>query len=220
MSLAVAEEPRIVHTLPGRVRVHLPGWEGRGQRGLETSLRRIRGVSDVRSSPLTRNVLVGFDPQVTDDETILTAVQPLEPRVDEVEEEAEAPPVQREKRGPAGRARIAVRGMDRDQDLAHRVVERLERWPSVRASASQLTGRVLVEFNEHQVQVEDLLSEVADMELPQLPGEDRPTHPLDREPLIESAARTTGAFLGLGLLGVRRLFGLKGSPVAPTSVAT
>ena len=87
MSLAVAEEPRIVHALPGRVRVHLPGWEGRGQRGLEASLRRIRGVSDVRSSPLTRNVLVRFDPEVTDDETILTAVQTLEPQVDEPEEE-------------------------------------------------------------------------------------------------------------------------------------
>src|SRR5437763_215648 len=133
MSLAVAEEPRIVHALPGRMRVHLPGWEGRGQRGLETSLRRMRGISDVRSSPLTRNVLVRFDPDVTDDETILTAVQTLEPQVDEAEEEPEAPPVQREKRDSTGRARIAVRGMDRDPDLAHAVVERLERWPSVRA---------------------------------------------------------------------------------------
>src|SRR5919199_1085116 len=220
MSLAVAEEPRIVHALPGRVRVHLPGWEGREQRGLEASLRRIRGVSDVRSSPLTRNVLVRFDPEVTDDETILTAVQTLEPQVDEPEEELEAPPVQREKRGQAGRARIAVRGMDRDPDLARAVVERLERWPSVRANASQLTGRVLVEFDEHQVQLEDLLSEVVDLELPELPGEDRPTHPLDREPLIESAVRTTGAFLGLGLLSTRRMLGLTGSPVAPTSSAT
>ncbi|MBV9453177.1 MAG: HAD-IC family P-type ATPase [Rubrobacter sp.] len=220
MSLAVAEEPRIVHTLPGRVRVHLPGWEGRGQRGLETSLRRIGGVREVRSSPLTRNVLVRFDPEVTDDETILTAVQTLEPQTDEREEEPEAPPVQREKRGPAGRVRIAVRGMDRDPDLAHRVVERLERWPSVRASASQLTGRVLVEFDEHQVQLEDLLSEITDLELTQLPGEDRPTHPLDREPLIESAVRTTGAALGLGLLGARRLFGLTVPPVPPTSFAT
>ena len=63
MNVAVAEAPRVVHALPGRVRVHLPDWEGQGQRGLEGCLRRMRGVSDVRSSPLTRNVLVHFDPE-------------------------------------------------------------------------------------------------------------------------------------------------------------
>jgi hypothetical protein len=30
MSVAVAEEPRILHTLPGRLRVHLPEWSGQG----------------------------------------------------------------------------------------------------------------------------------------------------------------------------------------------
>src|SRR5919199_6220181 len=149
MSLIAAEEPRIVHALPGRVRMHLPGWDGTGQRSLEAGLRRVRGVSDVRSNPLTRNVLVRFDPEATDDESILAAVRTLEPDADE--EEPEAPPVQGERRGPLGRARIAVRGMDRDPGLARRVVERLERFPTVRASASQLTGRVLVEFDEHHI---------------------------------------------------------------------
>ena len=69
MSLAAAEQPRIVHALPGRVRVHLPGWGGRSQRPLEAALRRMRGVSDVRSSLLTRNVLIRFDPEATDDES-------------------------------------------------------------------------------------------------------------------------------------------------------
>ncbi|HZC13622.1 MAG TPA: hypothetical protein VE270_06345, partial [Thermoleophilaceae bacterium] len=177
-------------------------------------------MSDVRSSPLTRNVLVRFDPEATDDERILAAVRTLEPQVDEAEEEPEAPPVQHERRGPAGRARIAVRGMDRDPDLARRVVERLERWSSVRASASQLTGRVLVEFDEHQVQLEDLLSEVAGLELPQIPGEDRPAYPLDRESLLESATRAGVAFLGLGLLAGRRLFGRVGPPVGAPGLAT
>jgi cation-transporting P-type ATPase I len=149
MSLAVAEEPRIVHALPGRVRVHLPGWEGQNQRSLEARLRQLQGVSDARLSPLTRRVLVRFDPEATDDESILAAVQELEPdEGEEVGEEPEAPPTQQERRGPAGRARIAVRGLDRDPDLARRVVEQLQSWPSVKASASQLTGRVLVEFDE------------------------------------------------------------------------
>src|ERR671916_1926775 len=156
MSLAVADEPRVVHALPGRVRVHLPGWEGQGRRGIETQLRQVRGVSEVRSSPLTRNVLVRFDPETTDEESVLMGVRSLEmDEAEEVEKEPEAPPVQRERRGSvesARRARIAVRGLDRDPDLARRVVEHLERRPGVvRASASQLTGRVLVEFAEDEL---------------------------------------------------------------------
>ena len=223
MSLAVADEPRVVHALPGRVRVHLPGWEGQGRRGIETQLRQVRGVSEVRSSPLTRNVLVRFDPETTDEESVLMGVRSLEmDEAEEVEKEPEAPPVQRERRGSvesARRARIAVRGLDRNPDLARRVVERLERWPTVRASASQLTGRVLVEFDEHRVELEDLISEVTGLELPELPGEDRPTHPLDPEPLVQSGVRTAGAFLGLGLLAGRRLFGLTGPPVAAVAPA-
>src|SRR5215216_3434442 len=221
MSLAVAEELRIVHALPGRLRVHLPGWEGKGQRVLETRLRQVQGVHSAQASSLTRNVLVRFDPDVTDDESILAALRTLEPDVgEEVEEEPETPPVQRERRGPEGRARIAVRGMDRDPDLARRVVERLTRWPTVRASASLLTGRVLVEFDENRVQLEDLLAAVAGLELPELPGEDRLAHPLDREPLVQGGIRTVGAFLGLGLPPPRRLCGLGGPPVATPGPAT
>src|ERR671921_519679 len=206
MDLAVAEEPRVIHALPGRVR-------------------RVQGVSEVRASPLTRNVLVRFDPEATDQESVLTAVRLPEPHEVELEErEPEAPPVHRERRERSGallgRARIAVRGLDRDPGLARRVVEHLESFPTVRASASQLTGRVLVEFDEHRVQLEDILSAVAGVELPELPGEDRPTHPLDSGPLVQSGVRTGGAVLGLGLLAGRRLFGLTGPPAASPLPAT
>lgn len=194
MSLAVAEavveEPRIVHAIPGRVRVHLPDWDGRGQRGLEAHLRGLRGVLGARANPLTLNVLVRFDPAETDEESILAAARTSTPdATEEIEREAEAPPVQRERREPSGasgRARIAVRGLDRNPELARRVVERLEGFPTVRATASQLTGRVLVEFDEHRVELEDLVSVVAGVELPEVPGEDRPTHPMDRERLVQS----------------------------------
>jgi cation-transporting ATPase I len=222
MSSVAAEEPRIVHALPGRVRVHLPGWEGRSLRALEDALRRMRGVSDVRSSVLTGNVLIRFDPETTSDESILLALRELERggEDEEVEEEPEAPLTQRERRGPAGRARIAVRGLDRDPELARRVVERLESRPSVKASASQLTGRVLVEFDKRKVGLEELLSMVSGLELPGLPGEDRPTHPLDREPLFEGAIGTVGAFLGLGLHAGRWLLGLTHPLVDPTVPVT
>src|SRR5919112_1259868 len=225
MNLAVAEEPRVIHALPGRVRVHLPGWEGGGRRGIEARLRRVQGVSEVRASPLTRNVLVRFDPEATDQESVLTAVRLPEPHeVEEEQREPEAPPVHRERRERSGallgRARIAVRGLDRDPGLAQRVVERLESFPTVRASASQLTGRVLVEFDEHRVQLEDILSAVAGVELPELPGEDRPTHLLDSGRMVQSGVRTGGAVLGLGLLAGRRLFGLTGPPAASPLPAT
>ena len=58
MSAAVVEGVGLVHVTPGRVRVRLPGWSGRGQRGLEARLRRIRGVLGARANPLTGNVLI------------------------------------------------------------------------------------------------------------------------------------------------------------------
>src|SRR5918994_4673175 len=220
MSSAATAEARIVYKLPGRVRVHLPGWEGQRQRSLEARLRGMRGVNDLRSSTLTRNLLVRFDPEATDDESVLAAVLTLEPDTGEgVEEEPEAPP-QRERRGSRRRARIAVRGLDRDPDLARRVVERLKNQVPVKASASQLTGRVLVEFDERNSGLEELLSMVTGMELPGLPGEDRTTHPLDQAPVFEGATGTLGAFLGLGLNAARLLLGLAGPPVASAAPAT
>ncbi|MDP9457924.1 MAG: haloacid dehalogenase, partial [Actinomycetota bacterium] len=215
MSLAAAGEPRVVHAIPGRMRVHLPGWEGRGPRGLEARLRRVRGVSSARANPLTGNVLIRFDPKETDDEDVLRAVDGLEP--EELsggpEGDPEPPPAQHEPYGRVRRARIAMRGLDHDPDLARRVVEGLERWPGVaRASASPLTGRVLVEFDEREVALEDLLSEISSLELPAHPDEDRPAHPLDPGPARQTATRTAGAGLGLGLLAARRLAGREAPP--------
>jgi len=136
----------------------------------------------------------------------------------------EGPSVIRDRTGIMGRARIAVTGLDRDADLGRRLVGALRARPGVgRVSASRLTGRVLIEFDEHQVDIEDLVSHVARMELPDLPGEDEPAHPLDPTPLIQSGARTVGAGLGLGVLAVRRLAGAQGPPSAsrgPVAVAT
>src|SRR5258707_9031081 len=206
MSVAVAEEPRVLHTVPGRVRVHVPGWSGQGKRSLETQLREVQGVRSVQANALTGNILLQFDPTVTNEQTVLALVKSLVKDVSsEPENEPALPPVVREKHGRATRARIAVRGLDRDPDLAKQVVEALERHPGVRASASLLTGRVLVEFTEHRVDLEDLIAEVADLELPELPDEPRPTNPLDPGPLLQSAVRLSVATLGVGLLTTRRL---------------
>src|SRR5712692_2817054 len=220
MSIAVAEEPRVLHTVPGRVRVHVPGWSGQGKRRVETRLRQVQGVRSVQANALTGNILVQFYPAATNEQTILAMVNSLVPDASgEPENEPAPPPVVREKHGRATRARIAVRGLDRDPHLAKRVVEALERHPGVRASASVLTGRVLVEFTEHEVDLEDLIAEVAGVELPELPGEARPAYPLDPGPLLQSVIRFSGSMLGLGLLTTRQLLKVQ-EPLPGASTAS
>src|SRR5262249_55154483 len=41
------------------------------------------------------------------------------------------------------------------------------------------------------------------LDLPDLPDEDDPTHPLEKRPLLVSISRCVGAMLGLGVLGAR-----------------
>ncbi len=76
------EDPRIVHALPGRVRIYLPAWSGHGSEYLERRLRLVRGVCAASANPLTRNVLVRFDPALTSERHVvaaLVAVVPVPP---------------------------------------------------------------------------------------------------------------------------------------------
>ncbi len=207
MGVAFAEEPCVLHTLPGRVRIHVPQWSGQGKRSIETQLRQVQGVRSLQANELTGNILIQYDTTVTDEQTILAKVRSLDLQVsDKLEDKAETPPVYSEEQGQTTRAHIAVRGLERDPLLAKRVLERLQSHPGVHASVNALTGRILMEFTTHEVKLEDLAADVADLELPDLPAEDRPAYPLDPRPLIQSACRTIGATLGFGLLAVRRLF--------------
>jgi hypothetical protein len=97
---------------------------------------------------VTGNVLIEYEQRTTGVPALLNALHRLELDGDEAPDERPAPPVVREKGGPQRRARIAVRGLDRDPELARRVVERLESRPGVRARSNPLTGRVLVEYDE------------------------------------------------------------------------
>src|SRR5205085_5233834 len=73
------KEPRLVHSLPGRMRVHLEGWPREGHCAVEARLCQVRGVHSVRANPLTGNVLIHFDPTATDEQTLLAVVQALKP---------------------------------------------------------------------------------------------------------------------------------------------
>ena len=170
------------------------------------------GVQSAQANPLTGTVLVRFSPGQVSESTLLSAMRALESDLaraaDADEPRPTPPPVVEEKAGPTQRrARIAVRGLDRNPHLAGHVVARLEQLPGVRARANALTGRVLVEYDAHLADIQDLLAQVTEIELPALPGEDRPTHPLDPAPLVQSASRTAAAGVGLGLVAARQLSG-------------
>lgn len=79
MNALVGEDIRLVHAVPGRVRVHLSGWSGWGQHHIEAQLRRAPGVRSAQVNPLTGNALIHFEPGTTDEQAILRAVQTLEP---------------------------------------------------------------------------------------------------------------------------------------------
>jgi calcium-translocating P-type ATPase len=220
MSVAIAEEPRVISALPGRVRVHLPRWSGAAAHAVEAGLCQIPGVRTVRANAHTCNTLLVFDPAVTNLSAVLRAVSAFDTERCAAEPTnarlpASPPHVVRDRDSTRRvvRARIAVRGMDRDPEIARRVVERLRAKPGVvRVVASQLTGRVLVECVEHEEDIRDLIAEVTDIGLPDLPGESEPAHPLDPGPLIQSIARLSGAALGLGLVAASRLLGTAPDP--------
>lgn len=209
MSVTVTEDLCILHAVPGRIRLHIPAWAGQGKRDVEEQVRQLPGVQRAQANALTGNMLILFDPHVIDERTLLEKIRSLDLHLDEQPEykETSLPPALKERQGKKMRARVPVRGLSRDPQVARRVVERLESHPGVHAAANPLTGRVLVEFTEHEVALEDILSDISDVELPDLPGEDTPTHPLDPGPLIQGTTRLIGSTLGLGLLVTRQLIG-------------
>ncbi len=239
----IAERPRIVRASSGRLRVHLPGWDGKNPAAVEDLLAAIPGVTDASARSATGNVLLRVHQGELDEKQLLRAIaerlsrrHPPSPR-EEAERPEEATPrgeraggtrphaarargarphaaaaavtgILREQAGRFGRARIAVRGIDRDPQLARKVVQMLERRPEVsRAVASATTGRVMVEFSQRVSSLQDLLADVSSVELPSEPGEYHPAHPLDPAPVIQSGARVIGSVLGLGVVVARNALG-------------
>lgn len=231
--MAVADDPRIVHSLPGRVRIHAPGIGDVGAASVVDAIARVDGIRRARASALTGNVLVEFDQERLDERRVLTRLRSVVraarrhsgTRHSGERKPSRAPPTSTSAAKstaddgttnptPRRRARVAVRGLDRDPDLARRVVERLSRRPGVfRVSPSPLTGRVLVELAAGAQTMQQILDDIADLELPGEDGGEVPPHPLDPSGIIEGGAKTIGAGLGLLLLLGRRIAGSAGPPI-------
>src|SRR5690348_8785038 len=75
MSLVTLDEPYLIHSLPGRMRIHLPGGSRAEQRSIETRLLQVPGVQEARANPLTCNLLVRFTVEKTDEREILAALR-------------------------------------------------------------------------------------------------------------------------------------------------
>jgi magnesium-transporting ATPase (P-type) len=208
-AFAQARDLVVVHSSRGRLRAHLPHWSGKGGRHISAALRRVAGVTKVEPNHVTGNILVLFDPKRTSHAILLDALKSLRldlrssPQPSNYDARSE---VIEEQIGRHRRARIPVRGLSRDPALAQRVVQRLESSPGTHALANPLTGRITVDYDEKLIHLEDLLAEVAHLELPLLPGEDEPAHPLDPRPLVRSATRVIGSILGLGFVTFQGLF--------------
>src|SRR5579884_1454503 len=119
---ALAENFRVLSVIPGRIRLHLVGWTNGGAQRIEACLCRINGVKGVQPNPLTRNVLIHFDPLVTDADTLLAK---LSKAVDELANDEGAVSADESCSGQpanAGRSllRVGVRGL-----LGHAVVDSL-----------------------------------------------------------------------------------------------
>jgi cation-transporting ATPase I len=213
--IALAAEPHLVHAIPGRVRVHLPAWSGQEQHDLESQVGQEPGVRSVRANPLTRNLLIHFDPAAMDEEGVLTAVRALV-LGPSARESSAPPPLPQNHPSRPRRARIAVRGLEGNPRMAARIEEQLQHRPGVRATASPVTGRVLVEWagQEHATTLEELRSELSLLEPADLGPEVRPSPPLTPDLRVRSATRVAGAALGLGVLVGRRLVGAEGPPIA------
>jgi calcium-translocating P-type ATPase len=118
-----------------------------------------------------------------------------------------------EKRGDSNIARIPVPGLDTNPPAARDLERRLESLPGVRAYASPLTGRMVVEWSNSGVTVDDLLSAISRSGPSWASPAAMARYSASREPLVQGITRFGGATLGLAFLLARRILGMTGPPL-------
>jgi hypothetical protein len=114
----------VLSLIPGRVRLHFPNWSTGGVDQIEDRLGRVPGVQSVEANRLTGNVLIHFDPRISDANKLL---MDLQKEWDQLRPAVPSLPVPGEGRGqraegaPTSRwIRVGVGGL-----LGHAVVDSL-----------------------------------------------------------------------------------------------
>jgi hypothetical protein len=74
---------QILHSIPGRIRIHIPDWQNLERSALEHRLRVMPGVAAVHANPLTRNLLIHFDPPDDGRERVLKLIDAVLRKCDE-----------------------------------------------------------------------------------------------------------------------------------------
>ncbi len=74
-----AKGPRMIHLSPGRARVALEGLHQQDQQGLVRHACHLRGVRGATLHPLTGNVLILFDPALTDGSRLIASLRAVVP---------------------------------------------------------------------------------------------------------------------------------------------
>lgn len=228
---------QVLSRLPGRIRLHCPGSAQQDPSWTQRLLAR-SGIHKVDSNPWTENVLVQFDVSQVSESDVLQALvtqappPPAPTRQREPEPTTPAGKKKRvslwargrklitEKTATGQRVLVHVNGIDRDPVLARQVLQNLNERPGVNATVSPLTGRVFIEAAKGVVDVAELVGEIARIELPPMPNEDVPSHPLDNTPLYQSGIRTFGSLIGLSAIAVQKMLGVGLNLAAKEKAAT
>ena len=66
-----SERPQVLSLIPGRMRLHLPGWTAGDGEQIEARLYRVKGIESVQGNPLTGNLLIRFDCRTTGEQELL-----------------------------------------------------------------------------------------------------------------------------------------------------
>ncbi len=69
------KRPEILSQIPGRLRIHLPGWDGSNPERIENQVQEVAGIQSVQANPLTGNVLIRFNPRLASEGAVLEVLQ-------------------------------------------------------------------------------------------------------------------------------------------------
>jgi cation-transporting P-type ATPase I len=145
---SVVKPARVIHRLPGRIRVHLPDRSWLSEHDLEARLEMFPGVSQVCANGQTGNVLITYDPVQTCEAVILASLASLECKSN--------------RHAVRASACLHIAGASDDSQLTRRIAQRLEALSIVDSAVPQGSGgQVSVRYSHTGPATLELVAEAA-----------------------------------------------------------
>jgi hypothetical protein len=139
---------RVIHRLPGRIRIHLSDRSWLYEHDLEASLGKFHGISQVNANAQTGNVLVTYDPMHTCETVILASIASLERKF------ASSQTLH-------AQAYLDVAGAGDDPALTRQIEQRLSALAIVDSATQSSDGRVRVRYHHSHGSMLELVCEAA-----------------------------------------------------------